>query len=555
MNWDKKSITATMICFLFVMGYMYHLQNKYPDYYQNGKQASDVPGTQPGEKNDKTIPASSDPAMTTPPVPGQPATIAAPTPTTPPLTEGELTFDTKQTIIKFDQTKGGITDIRLKDYAAHKGESEPINLLDSEMFVQGTVSTADKTIKSGFAGKRDANRIAFTRTEGSWEITQTYTIPTTGYGFDVDVAYKNLSDKPQDLNATALVKQALTMPTTSGGMFSPSSPADVGVVYGLDGKRNDVTLKKACASDAEAAANLHKQLVDYVGFDKHYFLGLLWARAQTADYLVERGSASNDTSCEITTQIGQQLGLVSPGQSATLKLSGYFGPKEVAALEAYDPNLKSSIKLGWFSFVARPLLSALKGVHDIVQNWGLAIIIVTFILKLAFFPLTRAAAISTKRMQKLQPEMNALKERLKDDPARQQRELMAFMSKNKVNPFKGCLPILPQVPVFIAFYTSLSQAIELRHAPFYGWLVDLSSKDPYYITPIILGLCMFAQQKLTPNPGMDKNQEKIMLLMPVIFSFMMLSLPAGMVLYMLTNTIVSIAQQRWLNHRMALKDL
>jgi len=185
----------------------------------------------------------------------------------------------------------------------------------------------------------------------------------------------------------------------------------------------------------------------------------------------------------------------------------------------------------------------------------MAIIIVTLILKMAFYPLTRAAAISTKRMQKLQPEMNALKERLKDDPARQQRELMAFMSKNKVNPFKGCLPILPQVPVFIAFYNVLSQAIELRHAPFYGWLTDLSSKDPYYITPILLGIGMFLQQKLTPNPGMDKNQEKIMLFMPIIFSLMMLSLPAGMVLYMITNTLVSIAQQQWLNRRLTVKDV
>ncbi|RYZ53469.1 MAG: membrane protein insertase YidC, partial [Proteobacteria bacterium] len=116
--------------------------------------------------------------------------------------------------------------------------------------------------------------------------------------------------------------------------------------------------------------------------------------------------------------------------------------------------------------------------------------------------------------------------------------------------FKGCLPILPQVPVFIAFYNVLSQAIELRHAPFYGWLIDLSSKDPYYITPILLGIGMFVQQKLTPNPGMDKNQEKIMLMMPIIFSLMMLSLPAGMVLYMMTNTIVSIAQQQWLNRRL-----
>ncbi len=558
MNWDKKSITATIVCFLFVMGYMYYLQNKYPSYYSSAQQTSEMASDPNAAKPELTSPAGSNPpaaagSSTSPEAPPAPGTIAAASIS--PLSASELTFDNAQTLIRFDQAKASIVELRLKDYAARKGEMEPVNLLDAEMLVQGTAKSDDRTSKSGYSGRREGNAIVFTRTEGVWEISQTYNIPTEGYGFKVDIGFKNISDKEQDLNASTLIKQALTIPTKSGNFLAPSSPADIGVLYGLDGKRNDMALKKLCEEGAEPAANLKNEKVDYLGFDKHYFLGLLWAQNQTADYLVQRDGESTETRCEIATMISQKLGVLAPGAMASMKLSGYFGPKKVDVLEAFGPELKSSIKLGWFSFFAHPLLIALKGVHQAVQNWGLAIIIVTLILKLAFFPLTRAAAISTKRMQKLQPEMNALKERLKDDPARQQRELMAFMSKNKVNPFKGCLPILPQVPVFIAFYNVLSQAIELRHAPFYGWLIDLSSKDPYYITPILLGVGMFLQQKLTPNPGMDKNQEKIMLMMPVIFSLMMLSLPAGMVLYMMTNTIVSITQQRWLNSRLALKDL
>ncbi len=155
-----------------------------------------------------------------------------------------------------------------------------------------------------------------------------------------------------------------------------------------------------------------------------------------------------------------------------------------------------------------------------------------------------------KKMQKLQPEMQKIREKHKDDPQAQQKELMQFMAANKINPAKGCLPILPQIPVFIAFYNVLSQSIELRHAPFFGWIHDLSAHDPYYISPVILGIGMFIQQKLTPNPSMDKTQEKIMLMLPIVFTAMMLSLPAGMVLYMITNTIVSIAQQRWLNRKL-----
>jgi YidC/Oxa1 family membrane protein insertase len=212
--------------------------------------------------------------------------------------------------------------------------------------------------------------------------------------------------------------------------------------------------------------------------------------------------------------------------------------------------LTSTVKFGWFSFIAHPLLLAVKFFYGIFLNYGLAIIAVTVILKILFYPLTRAAAISMKKMQKLQPEMTQIREKYKEDPQRMQRELMGFMAKHKVNPAKGCLPILPQIPVFIAFYNVLSQAIELRHAPFFGWIQDLSAADPYYISPILLGVGMFIQQKLTPNPSLDKNQERIMLMLPLIFTVMMLSLPAGMVLYMLANTVVSIFQQQWLNRRL-----
>jgi YidC/Oxa1 family membrane protein insertase len=189
--------------------------------------------------------------------------------------------------------------------------------------------------------------------------------------------------------------------------------------------------------------------------------------------------------------------------------------------------------------------------YKLTQNFGFAVIILTAVLKVAFYPLTRAAAVSMKRMQKLQPEMQRIREKHQAEPQKQQQELMKFMATNKVNPAKGCLPILPQIPVFIAFYNVLSQAIELRHAHFALWIKDLSVADPFYILPLFLGVLMFAQQKLTPNPGMDKAQARVLMMMPVIFTVMMLSLPAGMVIYMITNTLISIAQQQWLNKRLA----
>ena len=221
------------------------------------------------------------------------------------------------------------------------------------------------------------------------------------------------------------------------------------------------------------------------------------------------------------------------------------GAEENRYTQRIQPKLKQTIKFGWFALIAEPHWG-LKGLYNYVNNYGIAIIIITLLLKLLLFPLTKSSVLSMKKMQKLNPQMNKIREKYKNDPQRQQKEIMAFMAKHKINPMKGCVPVLAQTPVFIAFYNVLSQAIELRHAPFFFWIQDLSVADPYYVTPILMGAGMFFQQKLTPNASMDPSQEKVMMMMPVIFSVMMIS-PAGMVLYMLTNTMVSIIQQQILN--------
>jgi YidC/Oxa1 family membrane protein insertase len=172
-------------------------------------------------------------------------------------------------------------------------------------------------------------------------------------------------------------------------------------------------------------------------------------------------------------------------------------------------------------------------------------------LKALFFPLNRQAAMSMKAMNKLKPDMDRIREKFKDDKALQQQEIMKFMAAHKINPMKGCMPILPQIPVFFAFYRILSESIELRHAALGGWLLDLSNSDPYYITPVLLGVGQFVQQKLTPTTGMDPAQQRMMQMLPLIFTVMMLGLPSGMVIYMLTNTVVSIGQTQWLNRRTA----
>lgn len=237
---------------------------------------------------------------------------------------------------------------------------------------------------------------------------------------------------------------------------------------------------------------------------------------------------------------------VAPGQAAAVTYAVYYGPKDLDILKAQGSRLEEVIDYGWFAAIAKPLVASLKFLYKYTGNYGIAIIIITFILKLLFFPLTHKSYKSMKDMQKLQPKMNELKEKYKNDRDAMNRAVMELYKTHKVNPLGGCLPMLVQIPVFFGLYRALMYSIELRHAPFYLWITDLSAKDPYYVTPIIMGATMFIQQKMTPT-NMDPVQAKMMLALPIVFTFMFLNFPSGLVIYWLVNNVLTIAQQMYIN--------
>ena len=237
---------------------------------------------------------------------------------------------------------------------------------------------------------------------------------------------------------------------------------------------------------------------------------------------------------------------VLPGQSAAVSYSLYYGPKDLDILKMQGNRLEEVIDYGWFGPIAKPLIYSLKFLYKYTGNYGVAIIIITCILKLLFFPLTHKSYKSMKDMQKLQPMMAELKEKFKSDRDAMNRAVMELYKTHKVNPMGGCLPMLVQIPVFFGLYRALMYSIELRHAPFYLWITDLSAKDPYYVTPIIMGASMFIQQKMTPT-NMDPIQAKMMLALPVVFTFMFLNFPSGLVIYWLVNNVLTIAQQMYIN--------
>jgi len=248
---------------------------------------------------------------------------------------------------------------------------------------------------------------------------------------------------------------------------------------------------------------------------------------------------------------------VDPGMQQELSCSYYLGPKTESALASLPNDLNASINYGFFDIIAKPLIKGLKFFYSYVGNYGVAIILLTILIKILFWPLSHKSYKSMEQMKKLQPMMAQIREKYPDDREKMNAELMQLYKTYKVNPAGGCLPMLLQIPVFFALYQALLGAIELRHAVFIPhvpftdlpWLIDLSAKDPYYVTPLIMGATMFLQQKMTPSPG-DPTQAKIMLFMPIVFTFIFLNFPSGLVVYWMVNNILSIGQQ-WMMIRKA----
>lgn len=228
----------------------------------------------------------------------------------------------------------------------------------------------------------------------------------------------------------------------------------------------------------------------------------------------------------------------------------YAGPKEYDRLKKYGVGLEHIVDFGIFSILAIPLLWVMKLFYGVFHNYGVAIIFLTIITRIPFIPIINKGMTSMKKVQEIQPKMAEIREKYKKDPQRMNQELMALYKKNKVNPFGGCLPILLQIPVFFALFKILSISIELRGAPFMLWITDLSVKDPYYILPIIMGATMVLQQKMTPST-MDPKQQKLMMILPIVFTFLFLTFASGLVLYWLVNNILGIAQQFYMNKKAA----
>jgi YidC/Oxa1 family membrane protein insertase len=370
------------------------------------------------------------------------------------------------------------------------------------------------------------------------KVTKTLVFRRGSYRIDVQYQIENGSMMPWSAASYAQILHDL--PAVKRSYFNVDSYSFTGPAFWDGGK-----YKKLKITNKEDAS-LNRDIKDgwMASLQHHFVVAMIPKRDETDRYTL---SARDDE--YVATIVGPTI-TVAPGATANVTETLFVGPKLQTQLEAIHPELGRAADFGVLTFLSRPLFWLLSKAHLIFNNWGLAIIAVTFLLKLVFYPLAETSGRSMAKMKLIQPRLKQIQETYKDDRQKLGQAMMELYKKEKVNPAAGCLPQLVQIPVFIAFYWVLLESVEMRQAPFFGWLQDISSRDPYYILPLIMAGAMFVQYKLNPAPP-DPVQAKVMMILPLVMSVTFAFFPSGLVLYYVVNTLLTIAQQWNINRRIA----
>lgn len=468
------------------------------------------------------------------------------------ITQGKtITVESDVLRLTIDTLGGDVVGSDLLKHNAELNSNTPFKLLQQD-------GTKTYVAQSGLVGKNgidtNAGRPQYAVTADSFKLTddqnelsvpltfekdgvvytKTFTLKRGSYDVGVNFNIKNNTAEAIEVQPYGQLKHSvvessgsLTMPTYTGGAFSSS----------------ETNYKKYSFQDMEKANLSIDTKAGWIAVLQHYFVSA-WVPNQDAD-----NNLYSRTNNGVAT-IGYRgpLTTIAPNSEANLSSKLWTGSKDQKEMEEAANHLDLTVDYGWAWFIAKPLFWLLTAIQKIVSNWGLAIIGVTIVVKTILYPLTKAQYTSMAKMRMLQPRITEMRERFGDDRQRMSQEMMKLYKEEKVNPMGGCLPILIQMPIFIALYWTFMEAVELRHAPFFGWIKDLSAQDPYYILPLLMGASMFLLQKMSPTPVADPMQQKVMTFMPVIFTVFFLWFPSGLVLYWLTSNLITIAQQ-WLIYR------
>lgn len=448
---------------------------------------------------------------------------------------------------------GALRSFQLKKYQAGLAPDSPlVNLVDERTAAvaplglvinsQPSWSTGQWALEGADGLKLDAGQEGTLRLTGmvdNLRVTRELTFSADSYLIREKIRLINTGDQARSVRVAATA--ALDASNASGSQYD-----SMRVAWDDDGSVDEESSSKTLGTTGVQASGK----IYWAGPMSTYFLAAVLPGSP--DGVTVKGLMQNTV---YRAAVEAPECLLDPGEERELSVSYWFGPKVRSELTAVSDQLALSIQLGFFSIIAKGLLWLLEFFHGFVHNWGVAIIFLTLLIKAVFWPLTAKSYASMEKMKQLQPMMLAIREKYKNNKEEMNKEVMALYKTYGVNPASGCVPILIQLPVFFGLYQALLTSIALRHASFITylpgtdilWLADLSAKDPLYITPIIMGVTMFLQQRMSPPPA-DPMQQKIMLFLPLIFTVLFLNFPSGLVLYWLVNNILSIFQQ-WLMMR------
>ncbi len=454
---------------------------------------------------------------------------------------------------EIDANGGDIREMEFSRYRENENANAPFRLFEEKpgrnYFAQSGLIGQDLpnhktvyTIEPGESRLKDGQnqlQVVLKATTATAEVVKTYTFSRGSYVVDVDTRIRNLSPAAVEAFPYYQYLRHGQAPEGESAMIHTfTGPA----IYTEAGKFQKVAFGDITKNKQEHV----KQSKDgWLAMVQHHFFST-WLTRDPADASSREfytRSLGNDEFSAGVIMPAVKLGV---GEEKATSMRLYAGPQELEKIKHLATGLDLVVDYGWLTVLAYPIFVLLNWLHKLVQNWGTAIILLTVLIKLAFYPLSAASYKSMAKMRKLAPRLENLKQRYGDDRQKLHESMMKIYSEEKINPLGGCLPILVQIPVFIALYWVLLGAVELRQAPFALWIVDLSKPDPFYVLPVVMAITSFIQVKLSPAPT-DPVQAKVMMIMPVAFSVMFLFFPAGLVLYWLVNNVLSILQQWRIN--------
>lgn len=518
---DSKTLMAVFLVGACWLGWQYYMRQKYPDAFKPPTAAT----TQTPETKEFTPDTQSN-------IGAQGATEKTPeiakadkVPAVEP--EKLYTFDSENLSFQMSSYGMGLTELKLKKYTDRENKSIVFSGVSGDRPFE--TNLVGRTVPLIFTVEKSGENVFIGRARvGTLEVIKQVTVQPSRYLFDTEITVKNLGESFGGVTVTLAEEIKKFKKAT---FFLPQfEHQELFFMSGGSKERSIV--------HAEESLNATHSNVSIVAIGSQYFAQAIADRSS----VIPEGRAEVIPSSQVVRNV---LTYAAANRSGEFKLNylGFMGPKSYDLLTSIDSDMGYVINYGMFSWIAHYILKLMIWFHSVIGNWGVAIILLTVLVRILVLPFTLMSFKSMKAMQKLQPEMKALREKYKDEPQKQQAELMTLMRTHKVNPLGGCLPMLLQFPIFLALYQVLGQSIELYKAPFALWIHDLSLKDPFYVLPVLMGVTLFFQQKISPNPSMDPTQAKILMFMPVIFSFFMLSLPSGLTLYIFVSGLFGIGQQ------------